>query len=755
MNPDVPTAAATALLTAVDDPDWPRLLGGNPRMLTAVLRDDPPDSLVDHVLTAGDPGHLADLARSAPVAERRPDVPDRLVAVVPPETTGDGLLHWEYRHWETLLGRRPPGAPLYANLPFRLDTVLAHSRNALDCGHAIERHGGRLTEREQVHALATHHQGTEDDVLHATAVAANLPVGARVKAALAEPRGLGPLIAELDDTGTAIAALRDPQIPQYLAVAHARERPELGWGRVAAAHREKPFGALATAALAGRGDCPQELLLDFFAKHPDGVADATATLPLSLLKAKSGHLLVRRFLDAGRGAELIAHGRPAAAILKAVNRTYDPTFTPFHGLLRRLLADTVSDDPGAWRALRQRLGGHRGTVAELCEDAAAKPAADGPWPEQRTGPHQVFRAFLDAATTATQLHLLPHLDHGTLTDLFTHGVWRREWFDHVVEYGTPDLRLSFAHTHHRLGVARVQRLLDLGEPALTAALFGRQDLSVAQIEHVLSGRAFPGSVLPATFKARLMATTSGWHARHAIACADPELQRHILEHAPVRGLVPQLRLLLNVWDRHGRDTMLASARRPDVKITTLKHVREATADELRAYLAERETPAWQLERLRMTHDFHRESHDWHHAEILAELDREPTFAKDILGIRDSPGVPTPLRLKAPERPEIVALDDGATSAEVFCRHPQEAADDTRSWIRTAVATARLTWGEILHHGRPAAFVLAARPDPADLRDLVGDLTPEALLLALEMLDGFTGTVPELLATARAVTLETP
>ena len=755
MNKDAPTAAATALLTAVDDPDWPRLLGGNPRLLAAVLRDDPPDALVDHVLAGGDPGHLADLARSAPLAKRRPDVADRLVTLVPSDIVGDGLLHWEYRHWETLLGRRHPGFVLDTNLPFRLDTVLAHSPNLLDCGHAIERHGGRLTEREQVHALATHHRGGADDVLHATAVAANLPVGARVKTALAESQGLGTLIAELDDSDAAVAALRDPEIPQYLAVAHARERPGLDWARIAAAHREKPFGALAAAALAGRGDCPEELLLDFFAAHPVEVADATTTLPLSLLDAKSGHLLAGRFLAAGRNDDLIAHGRPAAAILQPVDRTYDPTFTPFHGRLRRLLADTVGDDPGAWRALRSRLGGHRGTVAELCGAAAAEPAGDGPWPEHHIGPHQVFRTFLDAATTATQLSLLPHLDGGTLTDLFANGVWRREWFGHVVEHGTPEQRLSFAHTRRALTVARIQRLLDLGEPDLTAALFGRQDMSVAQIEHVLSGRAFPGSVLPAAFKARLMATVNGWHPRHAIACADPELQRHILEHAGVRGLVPQLRLLLNVWDRHGREAMLALARRPDVKITALKHVRETDADELRAYHAERETPAWQLARLRMVHDFHRESHDWHYPEILAELDRDPTFAKDILGVRESPGVPAALRLTAPEPPEVDALDDDATCAEVFGSHPQNAADDTRRWIRTAVTTARLTWAEILRHGCPAAFVLAAGPDPADLRELAGDLIPEALLLTLEMLDGFTGTVPELLATARAVTLETP
>lgn len=68
----------------------------------------------------------------------------------------------------------------------------------------------------------------------------------------------------------------------------------------------------------------------------------------------------------------------------------------------------------------------------------------------------------------------------------------------------------------------------------------------------------------------------------------------------------------------------------------------------------------------------------------------------------------------------------------------------------------MTWAEMLRGERPAAFVLgqAQRAHPVGtvpaLREVVGALPTEALLLALRMLDGFEGTLPELLATARTV-----
>ena len=507
--------AASALLRGVGDADWPRLLTGARDLMALVLAGDPPESLVAWVLADGDPGLLSDLAGSESALKRDPGLADRLVALLPPTVLWDRMLltrRWEYRHWETLLRRADPADPGWAaidpersayELPFDLISVLAHSPLP---GHylasRVTSRRCRLTEREQVHALARiHAAGGVDDGRYQPEVTA------RFRAAAATPGGIEALLAEVDGADAAIAALRSDV---HFTRLHARERPDLDWSRIASAHLASPFSPSASAALAARGDCPADVRIALYRSHPAAVAEKAAGpfAPLfavpgtSAEQARGARRLISRLREEGRAEELVADGRPATAVLDIARRPGDRLdaatwlLTPVHTLIRPILAATVGDDPAAWRSLRRLLKQHTGTVRELCEAATAAPDLDGPWPEaaplprveHRSAPigaRKAFLVLLDAAPVDTHIALFPHLDARTLADLFAHGVWRPEWFDHVVGHGTPGQRLAFARTSSPLTLEQVQRLLDLGEPGVGPALLVRQRMTTAQIERIL------------------------------------------------------------------------------------------------------------------------------------------------------------------------------------------------------------------------------------------------------------------------------
>ncbi|MEV0651138.1 hypothetical protein AB0I28_38385 [Phytomonospora sp. NPDC050363] len=810
MHPD--QTAAVALLATIDSSDWPRLISGARQAVAACLSAGSPPSGLVRLVLAGDDAELLRALAGNPLARFDPAARERFATTAGLSIAWDTMAkgrHWTYRDWERLLARHDPATPDgrarlegggARDIPHGLPTVLALSPIRSHNEVALRLSADRLTTREQVRTLVNAQRHSGDGEVAAVIGRFDLSAGTRALKALAG-EGLEALAAELDRTETAIAELRSA--PDERAEAHARERADLDWSLIAGAHAAEPFGAAAAASLCARDDCPADLRTALFTAHPAAVAETFPSPPVELFslplkgsgRAKALRTLTGRFLDDGRIAELVEHARPASAVLESARRadSLEPTvwrLRPVHAVLGRVLAATVRSDVGAWRTLRRLLKAHKGTVGQLCEMAAAAPDDHGPWPEAEalpaldvksgfTGARKAFVVLLDAAGAETQLALLPHLDERTAADLFVHGVWRREWFGHVMENGSPGLRLAFARTRGTLAVEQVQRMLDLGDPDLTAAIALRRPMTAAQIAHVMSGRAFAGhtadgEVFPAELRARFLATTGGWHARHAITCADPVVQRHILRHVRVRGKVPQLRLLLDVWERHGRDTMLSLVDEDleplkytsaEFQLGVVERVRETAAAEdeeaekerLRAYLAERETPAWQIARLRDPDFSTHESHDWFWPEIAAAHAEKPIYY--VEGVRSAPGGEA--LEPPPDRPELAALESGATCAAAFPDISRTDFSYTRDWMLRAIDAGLVDWAELFAHGRPAAHILAAAgADGADrwlpgLREAIGgrELTSEALLMALRMLPDFAGTVPELLATAAEVTGE--
>lgn len=782
-------SAAVALLAAVESPDWARLASSARWAVEARLSERVvPGGLVAHLLTADDAELLRHLTSTPDVARDHPAARARVAAGPPADAwramTGSG--YWTYRDWELLIARCDPDSPVWRDIEeweitgrilFGLTPVLALSPLWRHYHFALARAAERLTLREQAHALASVHRDSGD--VAATIERHGLSIRDRALEALAG-EGIEALAAELDTAEAAIAELRaaDRRDVDYVA----RERADLDWQLIASGHADIPFAPTVAAALSARDDCPDEVRTALFTTHPAEVAESLPRPSASLFslplkgsaRTKAVRTLTARFLADDRVAELVEHAHPAAQVLEASRRAdpVDPLtwkLQPVHTVVGEILARTVGSDVGAWRALRRLLKRHKGTVAELCETAAASPDPDGPWPDAEplpaadakpslTGVRKAFVVLLDAAGVDTQLALLPHLDERTAADLFTHGVWRAQWFGHVVE-GSPTLRLAFARTRGTLTVQQIQRLLDFDEPELTGALALRRPMTAAQITHIMSGKAFPGGSFPDDLRARLLAATGGWTSRHAIACADPELQRHILRHVRVRGIVPQLRLLLDLWERHGKSEMLGLVQadldplkytRAEFQGGVVKRVRKLAAaedenaakSELRGYLAERETAEWQIQRLQGGDTFHRESHDWYFAEIAAaEQERHLGMLE---GVRSAPGGELLTELTKPP-------------ADAF---PSKDVDETRRRIVEEIGAGRLTWAEVFATGAPAGHILAAAADDAperwvpELREVVGgrlDLDAEAQLVALGMVRDFAGTVPELLATAVGVT----
>jgi len=787
-------AAALALLAAVAAPDWPRLAASARWAVEARLSERVvPAELVAHLTATGDAESLRHLVSSHDAARDHPAVRARVAAGPPADAwramTGKGF--WTYRDWELLIARCDPDSPVWRDieewevggrLHYALTPVLALSPLWRHYHFALARAAERLTLREQAHALVSVQRDAGVGEVAAVIERHDLSIRDRALEALAG-EGIEALAAELDTTAAAITELRaaEPREADYVA----RERAGLDWPLIAEAHAAEPFAPAAATALAAREDCPDELRTALFAAHPAEVAGAFPHLPADFFslplkgsaRTKAVRALTARFLTDGRVAELVEHAHPAAQVLEASRRAdpIDPLtwkLQPVHTVVGGILARTVGTDVGAWRALRRLLKRHKGTIAELCETATASPDRDGTWPDAEplpsadakpslTGTRKAFVVLLDAAGVDTQLALLPHLDDRTAADLFTHGVFRREWFAHVVEKGTPNLRLAFTRTRGTLDVQQIQRLLDLDEPELAGALALRRPMTAAQITHIMSGKAFPGGgSFPEALRTRFLAATGGWTPRHAIACADPEVQRHILRHVRVRGIVPQLRLLLDLWERDGKSEMLALVQadldplkytRAEFQGGVVKRMRKLAAaedegtakGELGAYLAERETAEWQIQRLQGGDTFHRESHDWFFEEIAKAEGERRLGVLD--GVRASPGG---------ER-----LDEHLKARADSGSFPSKDVDDTRRLIAEGIGAGTLTWAEIFAEGSPAAHVLAAANDDATerwlpgLRAVVGrlDLDAEAQLVALGMLRDFAGTVPELLATAVGVT----
>ncbi|MEU7871507.1 hypothetical protein [Dactylosporangium sp. NPDC049140] len=745
--------------------DWPRLVSGAREVLTPLLRHHHrlPRPFVDAALDLGDPALFDALADNELYLAEHPDLKERLARRGTPGVTQRALRSWDLRLQRLALAAYPPDGP-------DLGRLIQQQRAGVvgPTGDAVReawRFGPvKLTVAEHWRALATLSRlegpdsGFPDSSLHQD-VWPHLPLDLEELEAHA---------AEWEGTRGAIDELRRG-FPDHLYM-----RAELDWAAVAQRHAQIPFGGPAAAALAARPDCPDDFRFTLFLAEPAAVAPAvprlTEEMALAPLPkkgaAKAAKVVAKRAVADGLDPGLLLERmRPAGAVLETVRLDE----------LAKLVEARLGADPDKWSWVRARLSAFPGTVTELLE--AAGTAA---WPERTTSARAGFVTLLDHAPAEAHLALLDRMDEQSVADLFTRGAWRPEWLDRAIADPRRVLRVALA-SRPSLDAASAERLAALDDPEVNGLVFRRTNTPHRLRMRLLAGRPFDPQA-----RAQLFQQTGGWHGTDALDCADQELQRHIIRHVRVRGKAAQLRLLLNLWHRHGpdavRDLFAAELKPANYRVTPItppvrKRVeqvlaiaepgaRQAALDELEAEVAAEESPAGQFALLRAERTDHtllfKDSRLWHWDVIVAEHRREPLPDPILATIAEAREVPEELveagrdKLRPWDSEQATEYAAGRPVEEIMAA-PREG--HYGGWIGKFTAAGVVTWEQLLRHCVPAGLPLdiaggsasppEARAALAALLAEVWDGNLEAIVLAAAMVAGFPGPPAELLAVATA------
>lgn len=622
-------------------------------------------------------------------------------------------------------------------------------------------------------------------------VGAELTAAERLRAEFQLAGGDETALAEAEGTTGAIAELRARPDPEQLGW-----RPALDWDQILAAHRAEPFGPAAAAVVTARPDCPEAVTMALFATHPVAVAEAARATPALVaapLPPRSPAQVARR-----RAENAIRDSLPSDALLRAV-----PAAAVLEALHRKRvgldelapLVAGLGSDVGRWRAVRAELKGFRGSIIELLTNVTST-SAPPTWPDRKTQPdlnerkaptgvRAAFLALLDAAPTGAHLALLGHLDDRTIHELLSRGRWRDEWVDAAMASPNPALCRALA-CRRDLDADAAERLVGYDDSAANGQLFRGENLPGPMRSRILSqrpltpGRAGPVPLDPALREHLTDYTggngTSPYHGRDAIDCADGELQRHILQYRLIYGEIPQQRLVLNMWRRHGRAAVEEIIARTDgpatfkgryLSATTIKRVQRLLAQPEAAALAKLsadvdagETPQAQIAMLRAasgpTAARLRESHDWHWKAVADEHAARPFPDGIMVALAARPGSPAWFRARF-SRAIAVAMGGWRSPAQLL------AGDDYNDpWGASRLVHAgQLSWADVFTHARPAGFAFnvldyvpagSTAAGVAALSELVAatiDGQPEAWVLVAHMVAGFEGSVAELLFTGAA------
>ncbi|MFF4695585.1 hypothetical protein [Streptomyces chattanoogensis] len=567
-------------------------------------------------------------------------------------------------------------------------------------------------------------------------------------------------------------------------------RPDgLDWELIRREHERLPFGqetgrtpdfrvGSRLLRLVRWEGCPADLVMDGFREAPEDTA-RSAELPFEALTMPSTANRWRLLADAlgpgiraGRlsAERVLAEVTPAEAVLVSLPYDHEPTRKALADLLGRLGTDPVN-----WLTCYARIGRTDGSVADLIADACStdtrrtrrtswpRPsAAQFPAsPPENTRP--AFLAMFQCASEEAQIAVVPHFDARAVQHLLIYGDPPPAVREAVVAaHGVP-AQVAMAAAHG-LGDEKLEYLLDLDEPAVDALLFHDPDLDPSERKRMLAGRLRGGGIRPVP--GELLAVLDDLSVSHdrdwllaGLESGDLGVARRIVDRVRLHVPASRLRLLAAVWERGGPDAVreiLAMDRLP----VTLRRRTEKLLDapdgleRLRDRLAEEESPAKLLaylsrSALHAEEQVHRLLGEgleppW---SALAAAQKAGTLPAGLLGpLVELPDCPRELLLAALTSPAVPAID----------------------WIHDAVKGGKLTPTDILTLKAPARDALDplrrygdSGPDAAarqPVRERAAALArehlaadAEAWAVCLQLLPTFAGTLPELLATAGAVT----
>lgn len=770
-----------------------------PRFLAAVLKNeqlisDPAalDRIVELALAA-DVGPFVETLLSSGAAARA-DVRERLAETGHPEVVKQA--HARHEPWSWRLRRKVIAAAGREDL----SPAFNHAQQVLESG-------GPERVAEQLNALLTFHDHTKGmERLERVDAGPLPPEVAGVLRAVLETGDAGVLRAAVEraeGTEGLLAELYDGKTPGD-PLCFLEWREPLDWAALTAAARRKPFVKEAAAAVTAHPECPDELRLLLYARHPVAVAENAAHLDVDMLKTdcpkRSRPKAMRTLIWRGLGREIsgavfAAEGAPAVSVLEGIRtgrEEHGPSVQEFMKWLTGLVEEHLGDDVGAWRSARALLNEFPGTIGELLAKAAASPL-DGEWPEAAEYPENsspssltaaraAFVTLLDAASDSTHAILVPHFDARTTHDLYRFCAWRPAWPEQALATAPKGAVAPAWILSGRPGLEAeaIEQLMSSADPDVLFLLFwhaGCTDDQRARIMAVATDRLMQHPTEWAKSRGQPHLTgwppyAQGWRLADLYACTDHDLFKRILHSVYVLGRIPQLRVFLHVWRTWGAEVVAGMLEKEPVTYSTYDKSREVIKDllersalaELEAQVAEGTTAQAQIAMWRTRRDraaMIKEIHQWHWAELLAEHRREP-FHNDIIG----------LLLRLPDSPEAfrregetVLLTFEATQYRQLMSGipPEKVLAECElgpyafDWLIPSMKCGRVTWAQALEHAFPADNVLRLLGQhgqdgggyetlTALMHDTIKD-SPDAWLLAVGMLPGFTGSVADLLRTA--------
>lgn len=555
--------------------------------------------------------------------------------------------------------------------------------------------------------------------------------------------------------------------------------PPMDWDLVRDEHERRPFGR-GLVWLTRWPDCPDDILRLALDHSATAAVDTAARLPFDVVehpKLVDADRLYRKLFRRGVTDgwlpldRLLTEARPAGRILSAL---------PYEEASVRdavaALCEPLGTDPENWLTLYARLSRHDGTAAELVTEVASGKGKrvnrfprplDAVFPATPPEKHRAtLRGLLRSVPAEVTVALTPHLDMRTVQHLLVCS-----WLDAgvrdalVAVHGSAALAAYAAD--ESLDADQLAWIMARNDPAADGALCAHAPLTTADRMRILSGTRTDGSrgPVPEPVLDALRGTNLG-HYRHKVAAGlssgDAGVAQVIAGRLRLGTEGGRLRLLVAVWERHGADTVRDIIALDRLPATTTKRVRSVLdrpdgLDTLRAWLRDEDDPEVFLTRLgkKSRYAFERlnkltsEGMDppWDALIAAAEADRLAPDVVEALIDRD-------------DCPRAFAL--AAFRAELRCGH-QATVSSRERLLRRVLQPADL----LAHAPRPADYLsLVAverrdkgRPRPwsepcAEARALVDEHLGDdaaAWTVALHLFREFTGTLPELLATARSAT----
>lgn len=529
--------------------------------------------------------------------------------------------------------------------------------------------------------------------------------------------------------------------------------------------------------------CPADLVMESFRKEPYETVWHAAELPLELLaeaearEISLSHTLTRGIREGRLSLDrVLTEMTPAADVLSALPYDHEPT--------RKAVADLVAPlgaDPVNWLTYYDRMRRYPGNsvvglIVDVTDPASRKKrcttwyrprSAKFPADHTPENSRAALLGMLECASQEAQIAVVPYLDALAVQQFLVKQNPSSAVRDAVVAaHGLP-AQIAMAAGCPRDD--KLEYLLDLDEPAVDVQLWRHASLTRSERARLLAGRLRRGGTrpIPEELLAELddIIISEGRALLLAgLESGELSVARRVIGRLRLYLPASRVRLLIAVWERGGPDAVreiLAMDRLP----VTLRRQTEKLLDapdgleRMRARLAEEAAP-------------HRLA-----AYLIKSGDRPERRLKRLLS--EGMELPWPALVAAQQAdplPEdllkVLVEEHPDCPRELLLAGLGNAPVRWSGWTASALANGSLTLEDLLTHTAPAEAAVdllhrfryghadgrfpeknwqPVRERAAALTREYLDTDIEAWSVCLRLLPTFIGTLPELAATAGAMT----